>query len=82
MNRVAKNIEEVVKSGLCIGCGLCEAVTRGRIQMQMTEYGSLRPTPLNAFSDDEESKLLAACPGVTVEPRTDPELELDPVWGS
>ena len=82
MHRVSKSIEEVVKGGLCIGCGLCEAVTRGRVNMKMTEYGSLRPTPLDAFSANEESQLLAACPGVTVEPKTESDLTLDPIWGS
>jgi coenzyme F420 hydrogenase subunit beta len=50
--------------------------------MGMTEYGSLRPTPLNSFTPEEESQLLAACPGVTVEPRIEPGLESDPVWGA
>ena len=50
--------------------------------MTMTEYGSLRPTPINSFSINEESQLIAVCPGVTVEPRTEPGLELDPIWGS
>jgi len=80
--RIAQNIEEVVRSGLCIGCGLCEAVTGGRVSMRMTGYGSLRPTPANSFTANEESQLLAACPGVTVEPRSEPGLESDPIWGS
>jgi coenzyme F420 hydrogenase subunit beta len=82
MSRKAQSIEEVVGSGLCIGCGLCEAVTGGRVKMKMTDYGSLRPTPINSFSPDEESQLLAACPGVTVEPRIEPGLKSDLVWGA
>jgi coenzyme F420 hydrogenase subunit beta len=82
MSRIAQSIEEVVRSGLCIGCGLCEAVTAGQVQMSMTDYGSLRPTPLNAFTPEQESQLLAACPGVTVEPRTETGFKSDPIWGS
>ncbi len=82
MPRIAQSIEEVVRSGLCIGCGLCEAVTGGRVQMCMTTYGSLRPAPIDTFTPEQESQLLAACPGVTVEPRIEPGLESDPVWGA
>ncbi len=81
--RTSESVAEVVKSGLCIGCGLCEAVTRGRIPMVMTSYGSLRPAQVNAFLKEEEELLLKVCPGVTIEPRAGkaPALERDPVWG-
>lgn len=82
MARTAQSIAEVVKSGLCIGCGLCEAVTQGRVRMAMTDYGGLRPTPADAFTPFEESRLLAACPGVIAEPRTKTERQPDPVWGA
>ncbi len=82
MTRAAASIAEVVSSGLCIGCGLCESVTGGRIKMQMTDYGSLRPTPVDEFTADEQAQLLRACPGVTVEPREQPGLAIDPIWGS
>lgn len=82
--RTADSIAEVVTSGLCIGCGLCEAVTGGRVRMTMTPLGGLRPTPADGFSPDEETQLLAACPGVVCEPRVDPGdgPAPDPVWGS
>lgn len=69
MTRTATSIAEVVCNGLCIGCGLCEAVTGGRVRMTMTDFGSLRPTPADDFSPEEEAQLLSACPGVTVEDR-------------
>ncbi len=82
MAHTAKSIAEVVKAGLCIGCGLCEAATGGRVRMAMTPYGSLRPTPANAFAAEEEKQLLAACPGVAVEPRGERGQIVDPVWGA
>jgi len=82
MHRTANSIAEVVASGLCIGCGLCETVTQGRIPMVMTPAGSLRPTPAERFSPEEEAVLLAACPGVVAAPRQTPDLEADPVWGA
>jgi len=82
MSRTAQSIEEVVTSGLCIGCGLCEAVSNGIAKMTMTDYGSLRPTPLNAFTPTQQAQLLASCPGVTVEPRAEAGMQLDAIWGS
>jgi coenzyme F420 hydrogenase subunit beta len=76
------SVAEVVRSDLCIGCGLCEAVTGGRVRMQMTAAGSLRPTPTDAFSMEEERALLAACPGVVAAARDDGAPRDDLVWGS
>ena len=74
-------VAEIVANDLCIGCGLCEAVTKGRVQMVMTPSGSLRPTPLGAFSATEEQKIIASCPGLVAEARFAPDLPLDPIWG-
>lgn len=75
------SIREVVEHGLCIGCGLCASVTRGRVGMKLTSYGALRPDSVDAFTPEEEAQLLAACPGsvVTVPDRGAPCV--DPVWG-
>ena len=74
-------VAEIVANDLCIGCGLCEAVTDGRVQMLMTPSGSLRPTPTDAFSPQEEATIIASCPGVVAEARSAPHLPLDPIWG-
>ncbi len=80
-SRRAESIAEVVASGLCIGCGLCETVTEQRVQMRPTAAGSLRPAPLDGFSANEEAQLLAACPGTVASPRSDLDVEPDDVWG-
>jgi coenzyme F420 hydrogenase subunit beta len=82
MSRTADSIAEVVTSGLCIGCGLCEAMTGGRIKVQMTPDGTLRPSLLDSFRSDEEARILKICPGVIAEPRSAPGLETDPIWGA
>ena len=75
------SVAEVVARDLCVGCGLCEAVTAGRVKMAATPTGSLRPAPLDGFTGEEERAVLTACPGVVAEPRADLSLALDPVWG-
>jgi coenzyme F420 hydrogenase subunit beta len=80
--KTSKSIAEVVTSGLCIGCGLCEAVTEGRVKMVEKQSGSIRPSPLNEFSADEEALLLNTCPGVKVEPRNKNMPYNNTVWGN
>jgi coenzyme F420 hydrogenase subunit beta len=82
VTKVSKTIAQVVRGGLCIGCGLCEAVTKGRISMQPTALGSLRPRPADGFTPEEEAALLASCPGVIVEPRVESDTTMDEIWGS
>lgn len=61
--RTSQSVAEVVANGLCIGCGLCEALTAGRSRMTMTSGGSLRPVPHDRFTEAEEGLILASCPG-------------------
>ncbi len=78
-----RSIAEVVANDLCIGCGLCEAVTDGRVTMTMTEAGSLRPSPVAAITADEDRVLTAACPGVLAPVRVEGggSVDVDPIWG-
>lgn len=73
-------IREVVETGLCIGCGLCQAIAPDRWTMRMTPQGRLRPAPLTDESP-EDRDILAACPGARVEPVSEPAPHLDDVWG-
>ncbi|WP_084508325.1 Coenzyme F420 hydrogenase/dehydrogenase, beta subunit C-terminal domain [Mesorhizobium sp. WSM3224] len=82
IGRTATSVVEVVSSGLCIGCGLCEAVTVGRVPMHLTGYGALRPSIVNKFTRQEEDRILAACPGVIAESRLENAPHTDLVWGS
>ena len=75
-------ITDVVANDLCIGCGLCEAVTGGRVSMVLTSRGSLRPSPVEAIDQEEDALLVAVCPGVVAEARTEPGWVVDPIWGA
>ncbi|MDJ0770435.1 MAG: Coenzyme F420 hydrogenase/dehydrogenase, beta subunit C-terminal domain [Ilumatobacter sp.] len=79
---MATTIADIVGSDLCIGCGLCEAVTGGRVRMELTGAGSLRPVPLDGFRSEEEVQLVTACPGIVASPRAEPGQPVDDVWGS
>ena len=77
-----RTIAEIVAADMCIGCGLCEALTAGRVQMVMTPAGSLRPSPADGFTPDEEAVLVSVCPGAVAEARACDGTDPDPVWGA
>ena len=77
-----RTIAEIVARDLCIGCGLCEALTKGRVEMVMTPAGSLRPSSTDQFTPAEEAALVAACPGAVAEARVEVGCQSDPVWGA
>ncbi|MCB4455638.1 Coenzyme F420 hydrogenase/dehydrogenase, beta subunit C-terminal domain [Leisingera sp. McT4-56] len=72
------SVKEVVKTGLCIGCGLCEALAPERWKMAYTPQGRLRPSRIGAGSDAE---ILQACPGVIARPNSKAAPRTDTVWG-
>lgn len=76
-----RSIRAVVEHGLCIGCGLCEALAPGRWRMAMTHQERLRPMPLVPEDDAADAAILAACPGAVAEATAEGE-QTDPVWGS
>ena len=77
-----RTIAKIVADDMCIGCGLCEALTGGRVKMAMTPAGSLRPSPVDGFTPAEEAQLVAACPGAVAEARPSDSRRTDPVWGA
>ena len=79
--RAPASITEVVENGLCIGCGLCEALGPDRWRMSMTGEGRLRPAPLDTPDDAADAEILAACPGAVAEAPAQ-GAHHDDVWGS
>lgn len=75
------SIAAVVRNDLCIGCGLCEALTDGRVTLAMTDRGTLRPSPVDGFTPEEERRALDACPGVIASARDNPAPHTDQIWG-
>ena len=56
--RQSSSIKEVVESGLCIGCGLCEALAPSRWRIEMTSEGRLRPAPAGDEDLVKDHKIL------------------------
>ncbi|WP_282091900.1 Coenzyme F420 hydrogenase/dehydrogenase, beta subunit C-terminal domain [Epibacterium ulvae] len=73
-----QSVKDVVNAGLCIGCGLCEALAPRRWKMAYTDAGRLRPALVGPGSDAE---ILKACPGAVAVPNRETAKNLDPIWG-
>ncbi len=86
MSGVPATLADVVRGGLCTGCGICASLAGPeRITMQLSARGDARPRFCGPLSADEDRRLLAVCPGVNVV-GPDPAAQeagttLDPIWG-
>lgn len=80
-------LDEIVRAGLCIGCGLCVAVApKASVTMVMTPEGRERPVARQPLGEDILIDINAVCPGTQVDgPDPDwasPAAVRDDVWGS
>ena len=81
-----ERLSDIVENGLCIGCGLCQAVAgRDRIEFVITPEGRERPVERKEIPPDAWRRILGTCPGVRVEGAL-PELsgqgaKTDRAWG-
>ena len=73
-----ETISQVVESGLCIGCGLCEFLAE-KLTMQWESENVLRP--VGEVTKSEQEKILQACPGAIVAANVENDTTVDLVWG-
>ncbi len=81
------SLEEIVEGGLCIGCGLCQAIAGAdKIQIVLTPEGRERPVARSGLNAAMLERINAICPGTRVEgarPESQSAQAMhDVVWGS
>jgi len=60
-------VKKILASDLCIGCGLCEAVSSDKsCVMQINEKGFYVPTFLGSTDTEVSQKIAQICPGINV----------------
>jgi len=76
-------IAEVVQSGRCVGCGLCEAATPpGKVSMVFSKDGFLRPSVKADLTKGEAALFRSYCPGWGLShDRTAAEATMHRIWG-
>ena len=85
-SRTALSLEEIVEGGLCIGCGLCQALAGAdKIQIVLTPEGRERPVARDGLDAAMLERINAICPGTRVEGAATgavgPQAMHDLVWG-
>ena len=60
-------LEDIVKNGLCIGCGLCQSITgKDSIEISMSSKGRLEPKEVKKIHSERFNKIYDGCLGVVV----------------
>lgn len=54
------------KNQLCVGCGLCESVTNGKVKMTLDPDGFLRPKKTQKVPADEYKSIKQCCPATII----------------
>ena len=57
----------IVEQGLCIGCGLCEAIAPDSIAVRKAETGFEVPVVIGAIDDTIVDRVYDICPGTRME---------------
>lgn len=83
---MARNLDQIVTNGLCIGCGLCASIAGpDKVEMRWTPGGVLRPLEKEPLDRETMNLINAACPGVSTSGMTaetaGPGAEHDDYWG-
>ncbi len=79
-------LDAIVEQGLCIGCGLCQAVAgEDRVRVVKTASGYLHPVVVGDLEQAQVDRIYEVCPGTRIEglpPRLiDENTRIDNVWG-
>ncbi|WP_329058037.1 Coenzyme F420 hydrogenase/dehydrogenase, beta subunit C-terminal domain [Amycolatopsis sp. NBC_01480] len=77
------SLTEVVRSGLCSGCGLCASLAGpGKITMGLNMKGNSRPLVVGELDERTHRTILDVCPGATLTgPGRPAGAKTHPVWG-
>lgn len=71
-------ISKIIKSNLCLGCGLCETVNKDNCRMQLTKEGVYRPHFVKPLTAEAERKTGTVCPSVRIH---NVNANADSIWG-
>lgn len=85
MGRQLERLSDIVENGLCVGCGLCQALAgKDRVEFVMTAEGRERPVERKTIAPQAWRRILRTCPGVRVAgaaPEADGQSQTDRIWG-
>ncbi len=80
-------LNKIVEDGLCIGCGLCQAIAGpDKVQAVKVTSGHIRPVASAALDHEAVDKVYDVCPGTRVDGMPEEQIaantQIDHVWGA
>ena len=52
--KIPENINQIVEYGMCMGCGLCQAITgKSKIKFVITPEGRVRPLEISKINQED-----------------------------
>lgn len=85
MGRQLERLSDIVENGLCVGCGLCQALAgKDRVEFVMTPEGRERPVERKTIAPQAWRRILRTCPGARVAgaaPEAGGPAPTDRIWG-
>ncbi len=82
-----QRLHKIVEDGMCIGCGLCQAVAGpNKVKAVKVTSGHIRPVASASLDHETVDRIYDVCPGTRVdalpERLVDENTQVDPVWGA
>ncbi|NNC81117.1 MAG: coenzyme F420 hydrogenase [Acidimicrobiales bacterium] len=86
MSSPKERLDAIVEQGLCIGCGLCQAIAGPEVvSVEKVASGYERPVVLGRLTHETVDVIYDVCPGTRMEglpgQLLEPSTSVDPVWG-
>jgi len=73
-------LNKVLRAETCAGCGLCQSITGGSVQVELSDSGYFRPIIGTKVSQEHSTIIRKTCPAISVQHPTN-TVNLDPIWG-
>jgi coenzyme F420 hydrogenase subunit beta len=71
-------VDKIIKSQLCLGCGLCETICTSQKCSMILERGFYTPKFESSITEQEIKNIIQCCPGIHVESKD----KIRNVWGN
>ncbi len=85
MSSPTERLYAIVEQGLCIGCGLCQAIAPDAIEVRKTDTGFEVPVVVGDLDHATVDTVYDICPGTRIDGLparlVEPDTIVDPVWG-
>ena len=74
------SLARIARGNLCVGCGICQSIANGSVEMFEDEDGYIRPRQVAPIDEGAEALISGICPGLAVDQQSTGRT-WHPLWG-